>query len=311
VFFRLPCGAIFFIFLQNWRGVCALTVKEMSIRKIFAFIKNEFVYGGHLLSLGAASIAFTAAALLGINITWDFLLIAYSIVYIAYSYNRLMEFKGDSLTNPLRTEHIGGYVRILPYGIAISFLLALWLLVEYGDLDSIIFMLFMVTGSLLYTILFKNLTKNIIGFKSFYVSLFWASLIILLSFYYESFLGISAILMFLFVFFRLVVNTVFFDIKDIDSDKLCGLKTLPAYLGKRKVLILIHILNMISFSPLILGVYAGFLPPVSLSLLLFYFYTFCYLELVKKDNSNVQKISYAIVDGEYVLWSLVLFYFKF
>lgn len=283
----------------------------MNIKKIFAFAKNEFIYGGHLLSLGGASIVFTSAVLLNIRITWDFLLIAYIIIYIAYSYNRLMEFKSDSLTNPLRTEHIGGYVRIFPYIIAVSFLVALLLLVEYGNFDSIIFMLFMVTGSLLYTILFKNLTKNIIGFKSFYVSLFWASLIVLLAFYSGSSLGISAILVFLFVFLRLVVNTVFFDIKDIDSDKLCGLKTLPVCLGKKKVLILIHALNVISFLPLILGVYTGFLPPVSLSLFPFYFYTFYYLELVERGSVNVQKLSYAMVDGEYVLWSLVLFYFKF
>jgi len=35
----------------------------LDIKKIFALAKNEFIYGGHLLSLGAASIAFTSAVL--------------------------------------------------------------------------------------------------------------------------------------------------------------------------------------------------------------------------------------------------------
>lgn len=283
----------------------------MGINKYFELLKNEFIYGGHLLSLGAASIVFTAAMMLDVDITWDFLLISYLIVYIAYSFNRLLEFKSDFLTNPLRTEHIGGYITVLPYIIMFSFLAILSLMAKFGNFNSLIFVLFMVAGSLLYTTFFKDLTKNIVGFKSFYVSFFWALLVLLFALYYNIVIMFPVCLVFSFVFLRLIVNTVFFDIKDIDSDKLHNLRTLPVYLGKKKVLLLIHVLNGVSFLPVIIGAARGFLPFSSLSLLLFYFYTVYYVESVENDSINLQKLSYAMVDGEYVLWSLVLFYFKF
>lgn len=283
---------------------------KTKIRKILEFLKNEFVYGGHLLSLGAASIVFTAAVLLDIGITWDFLLIAYLITYIAYSYNRLVEFKSDFLTNPLRTRHIEGHIRFLPTAIIFSLLIAIALSLNFGNLVSMAFVMLMIVGSLLYTVLFKGLTRDIVGFKSFYVTFFWALLVILLAFYYDASPGISVLLVFYFIFLRVLANAIFCDIKDIDSDKLCGLKTLPVYLGKRNVLIVIHVLNVLSFFPLLLGVYEHSLPSFSLGMIVFYFYTLYYLKIFDEDNVNIQNLSYIMVDGEYILWPLVIFYFR-
>lgn len=282
----------------------------MNIKKITGFIANEFVYGGHLLSLGAASIVFTSSMLLDIKITWDFLVIAYLVVYISYAFNRLREFDGDFLSNPLRTRHVEKCIVLLPYSVLFSFLVILLLLAEFGNFNSFVLVLFMVVGSLLYTIFFKNLTKNIIGFKSLYVALFWALLVVLLILYFDVSLGLPAFLMAAFVFLRLAVNTVFFDIKDMAADRRLHLKTLPVFLGRKRVVILIHILNILSFVPLTIGVYTGYFPPAILSMLFFYFYTFYYLLSVGEDSINLQKLSYAMVDGEYILWPIVLLYFN-
>ena len=77
----------------------------MKLKKILNSIWNEFVYGGHLLSLGAVSIVYTASILLDIRITWDFLLVVYLGTESVYLYNRFKEYKVDFLTNPERTEH--------------------------------------------------------------------------------------------------------------------------------------------------------------------------------------------------------------
>lgn len=59
----------------------------MAIEKILKFIWNEFIYGGHLPSLGAAAIVLFSGILLNIKITWDCLLITYFIFYLIYLYN--------------------------------------------------------------------------------------------------------------------------------------------------------------------------------------------------------------------------------
>lgn len=278
----------------------------MNFKASLQFIRNEFIYGGHLLSAGAVGIVFTAAVLLDIQITWDFAVISYLITYIAYAYNKLAELKSDFLTNGSRARHIEKNARLLPLAIISSFALIIFLLFQFSSLNGILFVLFIIIGSLLYTLYFKGITKNIIGFKSFYVSFFWASLVFLLAFYYNSDITISVFLLFIFVFLRFIVSTVFFDIKDIESDTLSGLKTLPVFLGKDRVIFLIHVLNVFSFLPIILGYFFQIFPILSLLLLVFYFYTFYYLKLVNKGGVNIQRLSYVMVDGEYLLWFFVI-----
>lgn len=278
----------------------------MNFKATLQFIKNEFIYGGHLLSAGAVGIVFTAAVLLNIRITWDFAVISYLITYIAYAYNKLAELKSDFLTNGSRARHIERNARLLPMVIIVSLSLILLLLFQFGSLNGIIFVLFMIIGSLLYTLYFKSFTKKIIGFKSFYVSFFWASLVFLLVLYYSADITVAVFLLFIFVFLRFVVSTVFFDIKDMESDKLSGLKTLPVFLGKDNVLALIHVLNVFSFLPIVIGFYFQVFSVLSLLLLIFYFYTFYYLRLANRGGVNIQKLSYVMVDGEYLLWFLVI-----
>ena len=159
----------------------------------------------------------------------------------------------------------------------------------------------------MFTEFFKGLTRKIVGFKTFYASLFWAFLIILSAIYYNINYIPLIILLFLFVYLRFVLSIAFFDIKDIESDKRDFLKTFPVLLGRNKTLSFLHILNFISILPLVLGVYFKILPTFSLSLCLFYFYSFYYLRQAVSKSKNIRKLSYIMVDGEYIFWPLILF----
>ena len=278
----------------------------MDIKKIFAFAKDEFIYGGHLLYLGATCIVFTAATLLGIKVTWDFLVISYLIPYTVYAYNKLCEINSDVLTNSNRAKHIAKYAKYLPEILLLSIATILSLLLEFGKLSSFVLAVIMVLGGILYTEKFKMLTNKIIGFKSFYVSFSWTLLILLLAIYYSYPLNIAFFSVACFFYLRCIVNTAFFDIKDMESDRLSGLKTLSIVLGRNGILNFIHIVNMLSFVPLIYGVYVGILPQYTLALVIFVFYTVYYIRLAKDARTNIQNLSYVMVDGEYLLWPIVI-----
>jgi 1,4-dihydroxy-2-naphthoate octaprenyltransferase len=113
------------------------------------------------------------------------------------------------------------------------------------------------------------------------------------------------------VVLRLFVNTNFFDIKDIDSDRKEGLLTLPIILSKENFLIFLHIANFISFLPIIIGISKQIIPSFSLSLLLLYFYSFYSIEKARRNRINIHFFSYVIVDGEYLFWPFLLFLGKF
>jgi len=266
---------------------------------------NEFVYGGHLLSLGAVSIVFTSALLLGIKVTWDCLVAVYLGMHSAYLYNRYKEFHKDYLTNPERTKHLKKIVNKLPL-IIISFLILLVLiLVFYSEPTVLFFGLFLLAASLSYSYSkgLKNLTKRIPGFKSIFVSLMWASLPAFLVFYYSAPVNIALFLMIVFVFLRFFVNTSSFDIKDIESDKEEGLLTLAIILGKNKLIKTLILLTIISLIPLTIGIYLKSFPFYSLILLVFIsLYSLFFLKITNNDKIENYFLYNVIIDAEFFLW---------
>lgn len=275
--------------------------------RVFKFACREFIYGGHLLALGASGIAFTSAVLLNVKVTWDILLVSYLIVYAVYSYNRFKEFKKDFLTNLFRSQHIEKYIRYVPVAIAIYLLITVLLLLLFGNVKSIFLVFLMILLGFLYTDYYKKYTQKIIGLKSFYVSFIWSLLVFFTAFYYKIPINLSVFFIFIFILLRFILSTVFFDIKDIESDKKEKFKTIPVIFGKEKTLFILHVVNIISFVPIVVGVYQNKFPLVSLMLLIFYFYSMYYLFAAKNININIQKLSYVVVDGEYILWLMVLF----
>ena len=283
----------------------------MLIKKILKPIWEEFVYGGHLLSLGAAGILYSSAIIFNQKVSVPLLIIGYAMTQIVYFYNHYKESKVDFLTNPERVRHIEKFENHFLLFLGFYCLIFIISLIYLNNLKVVLVALAIMFGGFLFTIFFKNLTKKIIGFKSFYVAFFWALLIVLAGFFYNIHFGPSLFFLFSFVFLRWLVNTIFFDIKDIEADEKEKLKTLPVLFGKNKTLNFLHMINVLSFIPIIIGVYINLLPLFSLSLLIFYFYSFYYLERAKDKTIDIRSLSYIMVDGEYLFWPFILFLSKF
>lgn len=277
------------------------------IENIMKLIWNEFVYGGHLLSLGAVGIVFTSAILLKIKITWDCLVIIYLSVESAYLYNRYREFKNDYLTNFARTRYLEKKILIIPLIIFCFAVLFVAILLYFSKPWILVFGFLLLLLGLLYSKLFKSFTKKIIGFKNFYVSLVWSLLVIFLVFYYSAQFIFSIYLVFVFVYLRLFIHEAFFDIKDIESDKKENLLTFPIVLGKEKLINILNIINIFSIIPIILGVYFNIFPSYSLILFLTVLYSVYYLRKAKGAEDNQNFLYNVIGDGEFILWIIFIF----
>ena len=284
----------------------------MEVRKFLNSIWNEFVYGGHLLSLGGSGNIYFETTLLNQKINLLLLFLAYLISQIVYSYNHLIEAKKDIESNSERAKYLLETKKEkkakIEFFIYCLFLLITLFLLKKTEL--LIFVLIIVMAGIFYTLFFKSLTKKVLGFKNLYVSFTWTfSLQLLIGMYYGIFNNIMIIL-FLFIFLRCMVNGIFFDLKDIKTDKNEGLKTLPVALGQEKTLYFLHIINFISFIPILFGVFKNILPFYSLSLFIFFFYSFYYLRAAEKGKSNLNFLSYVMVDAEHILWGLWALIFK-
>jgi 4-hydroxybenzoate polyprenyltransferase len=227
-------------------------------------------------------------------------------MHSAYLYNRYKEFHKDYLTNPERTKHLKKIVNKLPL-IIISFLILLVLiLVFYSEPTVLFFGLFLLAASLSYSYSkgLKNLTKRIPGFKSIFVSLMWASLPAFLVFYYSAPVNIALFLMIVFVFLRLLINTIAFDIKDVKSDEEEGLLTLAIILDKKNIIKLLIFLDFLSIIPIITGILLNYLPFYSIILIIFTStYALFALSMIRNEKIS-HNLSYnVIIDAELFLWS--------
>ena len=215
------------------------------------------------------------------------------------------------MTNYDRTRHLTKYIKYVPLIIFCLILIVIGMLAYFGNQLGLIFGLLLLLFGLLYSMYFKKVTEKIVGFKNFYVSFFWASLVIFLVSYYSLPFNLPVLLLFIFVFLRLLVNTIFFDIKDIESDKKYDLNTIPVMYGKNKTLNYLHIVNIFSFALVMAGVYKNIFSISFLSLSIFCFYSFYYIQKTKNGSINVNKLSYIMVDGEYLFWPMILILGKF
>jgi 4-hydroxybenzoate polyprenyltransferase len=271
-------------------------------------IKDEFIYGGHLTALGSPILIICSAMLLNISLDLPILLIAYLIPLIVYSLDYYAASEDDAITNPERAMLISKKKSFNYFFIAVYILALILLLILYGNISLIAFIIVLSLCSVIYTVMMKNLTEKITGFKNIYTSFVWAlGGTFFIPFYYLIKPGIAYVFIFLFMGAKSLLNVVFFDIKDIESDGKKGLKTIPIKFGKKKTLELLQVLNVLSFIPLVAGVALGALPTFTLALLALYFYTYIYLKKAEgMERKDIRFVSYALCEAEIVLWPLLI-----
>jgi 4-hydroxybenzoate polyprenyltransferase len=182
------------------------------------------------------------------------------------------------------------------------------LLALSGNIAVIIFLLSLNFLGILYTLFLKGVTNKIPLFKNIFVSFIWASGAIFLPLlYYSKTISLPFILAYLFIWIEAFLNTIFFDIKDEESDRLRGLKTMPAILGNKRTLQFLYIANVLAFIPLLLGVYLNILPLFTLSILALLIYKSYYLHIGgAADDKGLRTITYTLIDTEFIIMLVLL-----
>lgn len=277
------------------------------MNKVLRFVVNEILYNGHLQALGSLSIVIFSSLMFKIKITWDLLVILYLTFYLILLYNRYGEISIDYIDNKTRTEHLKMFYKYIPVVMIGILLILIALLFYFANLKFIIFIIAIVILGIAYTHYFKSLTKKIFLFKDYYVSLFFTSLLLSPFFYYslpiKSVLN-SVIALIIFAFLRDMRMQFVLDLKDIESDKAMGLRTLGVLYGKDKTLNVLKLSSIITagFIPLLIFFFFNF-PASILILCLLIILDFYIIDLIRRGNF----LAYILESGEFILWTLLIF----
>ncbi len=205
------------------------------------------------LSIGGSLKAYYSFFLFGTAINWTLLLTTFLVIFAVYCMNKLTDKEEDSVNSPERVSFIQGKEKILSLAVAISYITAIIL----GIIESVFAMLiilFPLFAGIMYSIRISSKIprlKDIIGVKNVITALSWAVIITFLPLINLSEISLIFIIsIFYFFFVKSFVNTVIFDVKDIEGDRKNGIITIPVKIGKLKTKKLLSVFTL-SIIPLI------------------------------------------------------------
>jgi 4-hydroxybenzoate polyprenyltransferase len=104
-----------------------------------------------------------------------------------------------------------------------------------------------------------------------------------------------------------MVNTVFFDVRDVEEDTAYGVKTIPVSLGTETSQKLMDVVDFSSGLYIALLVLTGVLPTFAGLLVVFTPYSFAYRYFSQRTVRHRDSLRDLAADGEYILWGFVTY----
>jgi len=248
--------------------------------------------------------------LFNIELNSKLLLAAFFVTFTVYNLNKLTDKEEDSVNLPERGDYVQGNERLLLLLSIFSYFIALLLgfLVNFLTMPVLLFPF--IVGIFYSMRIHPKLPrlKDIVGVKSSIVATSWAVITTFIPAICSQNASTIVPLIFYFFFIKLFVNTILFDVRDIDGDKKSGVKTIPVTIGRsktKKLLLAIHssLMAWLAISVL-LGLFSRYLPVLIFCIV----YGYWYINHFCNKNEKIRGFSLdLLVDGEWLFVAALCF----
>ena len=256
-------------------------------------LTDFLLYSNLYLACGAAIVAYATALTFGLALTWEVLFIPFASGFFIYTLNRYTDKDEDRINVPVRVQFFDRCGKWFLATSAIVYCAALAIAFTKGAL-ILALSVFPLCVGLLYS--FLGLKKVVIG-KNLSVGVAWGSTVLLTGAFYNN-LSLPVLLLFAFFAIEFFVNTVIFDVKDIQGDRAHRIITLPVALGIRRTQRICYALNGIALALLLLGIAVQWLPLNALVLCALAAYILAYIYLCNETRGRLY--FGLLVDGEFM-----------
>lgn len=285
-------------------------------------LEKAILVGRKVVSFLVSSSLFVALALfsvvyfsfLALNITPDFPMFfaAFLVTFSLYNLNKITDKEEDTFNNPERLTFITNRTHILLTFSVISYIFAIFIGITSGKIEAIIVLLLPLWVAILYSVRiapgFRRL-KDIFIAKSLSVTIGLVFSTSLLAYIYFQNIYIIFFWIF-FLFVKLFINTILFDVRDIAGDRKLNINTIPAVLGFKKTKYLLILLNSFLIPWIAVVLYLKFFlalfPVLVFSLFYGYWCIFHFCNSKKKSSLSYD----LLVDGEWMVLVTILVFLQ-
>ena len=223
------------------------------------------------------------------------------MIYSVYGLNKITDTEEDQLNAPERSDLISSHEKLFKYTTVSSYVLAVIIGLLYGW-QVLLILLFPLLAGIIYSIKITPRIprlKDIFAVKSLIVALSWTVGNTFLPIVGYN-VNIMVILLVFYLFFiKSFINTVLFDLMDVEGDRETGTRTIPVVIGKYHTIKLLLVLN----STLLILIYAtimyGLFQTLIIPLIFCIIYGYIYIFYFSRNNNRLQMD--ILVDGEWIL----------
>lgn len=264
--------------------------------------------------MGIVGACLIYTVLLLLNVKPDLrLIIAFGMLsYATYAINRVTDFHEDFISHTDRSFFAKRYQNILMMSAIVAYFIVFLLLYPLGNKALFLAVLYPLVGLLYGAPLipfslskkYRRL-KEILLIKNVIISLVWAVVVVGLCIIYAGFnTNIIVFSVFTFVFTKVFINTIVFDIRDVEGDKRRSITTIPLTLGIMPTIRLLMLLNILLGVYVLVAVVLKWLPYIALFVDLITIYTHWYLTKINKADKFFYDI---IIEGEDIVMAMLAF----
>ncbi len=260
---------------------------------IFLSINSIFI------AINCLLLVYFSFLLYSISIDLKLLLSSYLLTFTVYNLDKLSSIKEDSICMKERAGFIERHKKILTYVTVASYIIAIYL--SFSNSLALFAVLFPQIVGIIYSIKISDFRlKDITGVKNIVIALSWAVVGTFLPLENNRCNLIQILLIFYLFFTKLFINTVLFDVRDIEGDGANGVITIPVLLGIEKTRILLLILNSTLISWLVFSYLQGFFQKYLLIIIFAISYGYWYILHFCKEGIKIGKSLDLLVDGEWI-----------
>ncbi|MDJ1422819.1 MAG: UbiA family prenyltransferase [Candidatus Methanoperedens sp.] len=275
-------------------------------------VLDSLIFSNLYISLGAMSLSYVLFKLAGIPVNYV-ILVPFFIIFVIYTFNGKTDTREDALSDSKKFGFNKSYNRyFLAFAFAGFGLLVVFSFikgVKYGLEVLVPFVIGLLYSSRISLKSKMIRLKDILFFKNFIVAITWAFVTVIIP---ASFLNIpftqDIYLLSFFIFSILLIDEIFFDIKDLKGDSEVGTKTIPAIYGISFTNKLLFFLNLTFVLILIIGYWVGTVDTFLVKIGIFSAsYGFLYMLLYNLNVIEINKLSNIIVAGQFIAVGFFVF----
>ena len=277
-----------------------------NFKQIFEFLQGVFSFlisTSLFLAISGSLKIYFSFAMFSVPPSHNLIAATFFMILGVYGINKLTDLKEDMINTPERAKLIAKIKNVFKLTVISSFIISL-IIGAISNVASIPILLTPLFAGILYSIRISPKIprlKDITAVKNIIIALSWGIVAAFLPAICHSKELITILLIFYFFTLRSFINSVLFDVRDVEGDKKNNIPTIPVTIGVENTKKLLLALNSTFLPWLAIAYYLNLFTSHILVVLLFaVIYSFAYI-LHFCNSKKIGKSLDLFVDGEWII----------